>query len=101
MIIKVNLNITRHPQIIKLSRQLEISSTEAIGYIMKLYSFASKFSLEYEPEEISDGCDFTKKERDFVKSLIDCGFIEEIPGGFLLKAFEPISFKQEENNSNG
>lgn len=79
--IRVDIDMMGHPKIRRLATRLGCSKVQAIGHVIALWAWASKFSPhgetdKFEPEEIADGAMWDGDAGQFIQAMKDSGLID-------------------------
>ena len=79
--IKLTCAVRSHPKIFKVARDLGITKTEAIGYVVALWTWALSFApdgdlVEFEPDDIEHAIGWHSDEGRLFAALDDAGVIE-------------------------
>ncbi len=82
MWIPIDQSLIRHPKLKKMSRLLQISQKEAIGYLVSFWMWCVEYAQDgditkYDADDISDGCDWEGNSGEFYNALLASRFIIE------------------------
>lgn len=80
--IELHQTLPQNKKIMRLKRLLKIKTPQAIGHICMLWLWALDNApggdlSEFTAEDIAEVCEFSKDPEIFLKSLVECGFIDE------------------------
>lgn len=72
----------RHPKLLDLSVRLSCSRPEAIGFLQLLWDFTAEYAIQgdigkHSNGSISKACDWTGNPDDFVRALVESGWMDE------------------------
>lgn len=88
--IESHQELWRHPKLKKLSRILEISKQEAVGYLHVLWWWALDYAQSgqvippHEMVDIADAVEWTGNAEVLVNALIEAGFLEKNEDGICI-----------------
>jgi len=81
--IESHQELWRHPKLKKLSRMLNISKQEAVGYLHVLWWWALDYAQDGNlippntAEDIAEAVEWTGKPETFISALIESGFLDQ------------------------
>ncbi len=82
---KVGVDLGDHPKVFKLAALLETNEIQALGFVVRFWSFTAKFcgkgDLKYSAEQVEMACRWRGSKSGLFDALTQAGFIDLTPEG--------------------